>query len=179
MSFVCLLSSPFQQQEWLLNCSRAISACVPWSGVFKSVLKMGLTSCSLTRGRSSWAVFCSVPLQNSGWAVFRSKVHLSFHTNQPAQNGKGLGAARPWTGCSLQITHRDWALPASLLWDVSRGQSAGGSCSFRLWSGFVVCQMRSCFVFYGKQCVHTLPSWLLHKSTESFGFILSLKCFCG
>lgn len=56
-------------------------------------------------------------LQNSRWVVFRSKVHVSFHTNQPAQNGKYLGAARHWTGCRLCKSH---TLPASLLWDVIR-----------------------------------------------------------
>lgn len=55
-------------------------------------------------------------LQNRSWVVFRSKVHLSFHTKQPAQNRKYLGPARHWTGCRVCKSHTE--TEPSLLWDV-------------------------------------------------------------
>lgn len=87
---------------------------------------------------------------------------------------------QPGTGLDAESANHTQRLspPCCGMWSKSQ-QSAGVFYSLRLWSSFIVCHMRSCFVFCGKQCVCMLPSWLLHCSTEPFGFILSLKCFCG
>lgn len=64
-----------------------MSACVPWSGVFIPLTKMGLTSYSLKRECGFWRVFCSGQLcKTVRWAVLRSKValllsHLSVANN--------------------------------------------------------------------------------------------------
>lgn len=80
VKLIYLLSSLFQQQEWLLNWSEGMSACVPRSGVFLSLLNTGLTSYSLRRDFGFWRVFCGGQLCKAAkWAVLRSKVALLSH----------------------------------------------------------------------------------------------------
>lgn len=48
-SFAFSVACFSSRRHSLLNCSRGISVYAPWSSVFKSLLKMGLTSCSLNK----------------------------------------------------------------------------------------------------------------------------------
>lgn len=109
INFICLLSSLFQNRSrWWTAAGQYLPE--PHGVVYSNLLKMGLTLCSLTGECCSWAVFL---------CLGKSPFVLSHQGPCSEREIPGSSQALDWMQ-SLKITHRDWALPASLLWGVIR-----------------------------------------------------------